>query len=186
MSESVAHHCPRVPNNQKNDPGGKQPAVGPIPTRESHSAESTEGIHGRLGPLFYWLHSRSLFSQLRHQDKFVDDTSEKDSMPPKFEVQDILRTLEQTRLENMLAVWDDGRMIVEEGHIALKDDMKFATRKYRAPYGLDQLEMMQEEKELNAACVLYVALMDHKKQDPAAPSPLSVQPSRQEKRSRGE
>ena len=61
------------------------------------------------------------------------------SMPPKFEVRDNLRTLYQTDLENMLPVWDDGRMIMEEGHIALKDEMKFATRKYRAPYGLEQL-----------------------------------------------
>ena len=72
-------------------------------------------------------------------------------LPPKFEVRDILRTLEQTRLENRLPVWDDGRLIVEEGHIALKEEMKFVTRKYRAPYGLEQLEMKQEEKELNAA-----------------------------------
>ena len=55
------------------------------------------------------------------------------SMPPKFEVRDVLRTLERAGLENMLPVWDDGRMIVEEGHIALKDEMKFATRRYRAP-----------------------------------------------------
>ena len=73
------------------------------------------------------------------------------SMPPKFEVRDILRTLEHARLENMLPVLDDGRMIVEEGHIALKDEMKIATRKYRAPYGLEQLEMKQEEEELDAA-----------------------------------
>ena len=46
------------------------------------------------------------------------------SMPPKFEVRDILRTLDQANLQNMLPVWDDGRMIVEEGHIALKDEMK--------------------------------------------------------------
>ena len=70
------------------------------------------------------------------------------SLPPKFEVRDILRTLDQARLEHMLPVCDDGKMIVEEGHIALKDEMKFATRKYRAPYGLEQLEMKQEEKEL--------------------------------------
>ena len=50
------------------------------------------------------------------------------SMPPKFEVHDILRTLEQARLENMLPVWDDGRMIVEEGYVALKDEMKFVPR----------------------------------------------------------
>ena len=60
-------------------------------------------------------------------------------MPPKFEVRDILRTLDQAELENMLPVWDNGRVIVEEGHIALKDEMRFATRKYRAPYGLEQV-----------------------------------------------
>ena len=95
-------------------------------------------------------------------------------MPPKFEVRDILRTLDQANLENMLPVWDDGRMIVEEGHIALKDERKLPTRKYRAPYGLEQVEMKQEEKELDAAGLLYVALTEYKKQDPAAPSPLSV------------
>ena len=96
------------------------------------------------------------------------------SISPKFEVRDILRTLDQADLENMLPVWDDGRMIVEEGHIALKDEMKFATRKYRVPYGLEQLEMKQEEKELDAAGSLYVALTEYKKQDPATHSPLSV------------
>ena len=33
-------------------------------------------------------------------------------------------------LESGLPIWNDGRMIVEEGHIALKDEMKFATKKY--------------------------------------------------------
>ena len=73
------------------------------------------------------------------------------SMPPKFEVRDILRTLGQANLDNMLPVWDDGRMIVREGHIALKDEMKFATRKYRAPYGLERVEMKHEEKEFDVA-----------------------------------
>ena len=95
-------------------------------------------------------------------------------MPPKFEVRDILRTLEQADLEKMLPVWDDERMIVEEGHIALKDEMKFATMKYRAPFELEQLEIKQEEKELEAAGPLYLALTDYKKQTPTTPSPLSV------------
>ena len=95
-------------------------------------------------------------------------------MPPKFGVRDILRKIDQADLENMLPVWDDGRMIVEEGHIALKDEMKIATRKYRAPYGLEQLEMKQEEKEKDAAGPLYVDLSENKKPDPATPSPLSV------------
>ena len=95
-------------------------------------------------------------------------------MPPKFEVREILRTPDRAGLENMLPVWEDGRMIVEEGHIALKDEMKFATRKYRAPYGLEQVEMRQEGKELDAAGPLYVALTEYRKPDPTTPSPLSV------------
>ena len=91
------------------------------------------------------------------------------SLPPKFEIREVLRKLERAGLENMLPVWDDGRMIVEEGHIALKDEMKFATRRYRAPYGLEQVEMRQD-----AAGPLYVALTEYKKPDPATPSPLSV------------
>ena len=65
-------------------------------------------------------------------------------------------------------------MIVEKEHIALKDEMRFATRKYRMPYGLEQLEMKQEEKKLDAAGPLYVAITEYKKLDPATPSPLSV------------
>ena len=33
------------------------------------------------------------------------------SLPPKFEVRDNLRTLDQARLEHMLPVWNDRRMI---------------------------------------------------------------------------
>ena len=96
-------------------------------------------------------------------------------MPPKFEVREALRILERAGLENKLPVWDDGRMIVEEGHIALKgDEMMFATRRYRAPYGLEQVEMRQEGKELDAAGPLCVALTEYKKTGPATPSPLSV------------
>ena len=68
------------------------------------------------------------------------------SMPSKFEVRDVLRTLEEAGLENRLPIYDDGRMFVEEGHMALKEDMMFATRKYRAPYGLEDLELRQEGK----------------------------------------
>ena len=94
------------------------------------------------------------------------------SMPPNFEVREVLRTLARAGLENMLPVWDDGRMIVEDGHIALKAEMKFATRRYRAPYGLEQVEMRQEGKELDAAGPLYVALTEYKKPGPTTLSPL--------------
>ena len=96
------------------------------------------------------------------------------SMPPKFEVQDILRTLEEAELENKMPIWDDGKMIVEEGHIALKDEMKFATRNYRTPFGLEELELRQEGKKFDAAGPLCLALTEYKKLDPATPSPLSV------------
>ena len=97
------------------------------------------------------------------------------SMPPKFEVRDALRVLERASLENQLPAWDDGRMIVNEGHIALKaDEMLFATMRYRAPYGLEQVERNQEGKKLDAAGPLYVALTEHKGTNPTTPSPLSV------------
>ena len=96
------------------------------------------------------------------------------SMSPKFEVRDVLRTLEEAGLENKLPIYDDGRMIVEEGHMALEEDMKFATRKYRRPYGLEELELRQQGKRLDAAGPLYVSLTEYKKADPTTPSPLSM------------
>ena len=95
-------------------------------------------------------------------------------MPPKFEVRDVLRTLEEAGLENKLPIYDDGRMILEEGHMALKDDMMFATRQYRAPYGLEELELRQEGKRLDAAGPLYVSLTEKKTANPTTPSPLPV------------
>ena len=96
------------------------------------------------------------------------------SMPPKFEVRDALITLEEAGLENKQPIYDDGRMIVEEGQMAVKDEMMFATRKYRAPYGLEELELRQEGKRLNAAGPLYVSLTEYKTADPTTPSTLSV------------
>ena len=52
--------------------------------------------------------------------------------------------------------------------------MKFATRKYRAPFGLEQVEMGQYGNEPDTAGSLYVSLTEYKKSDPATPSPLSV------------
>ena len=95
-------------------------------------------------------------------------------MPPKFEVRDVLRTLAEAGLENKLPLYNDGRMIVEEGQTALKDDMKFALRNQLTLYGLEELELRQEGKRLDAAGPLYVSLTEYKKMDPTTPSPLSV------------
>ena len=96
------------------------------------------------------------------------------SMPPKYEVREVLRTLEKTGLESKLPIYEDGRMIVEEGHLALTDELKFSTRKYRVPYGLQEVELQQEGRKLDAAGVLYVPLTEYKSADPTTPSPLSV------------
>ena len=58
--------------------------------------------------------------------------------------------------------------------MALNDDMMFATRKYRAPYGLEESELRQKGKKLNAAGPLYVSLTEYKTADPTTPSPLFV------------
>ena len=52
--------------------------------------------------------------------------------------------------------------------------MRFATRIYRAPYGFKELELKQEEKKLDVAGTLYVALTEYKKLDPATTSSLSM------------
>ena len=48
------------------------------------------------------------------------------SMPPNYEIRQVLKTLEKAGFESKLPIYDDGRMIVEEGHLALKDDMNSA------------------------------------------------------------
>ena len=55
-------------------------------------------------------------------------------------------------------------MIVEEGHIALNGGAD----------GMEELELRQKGKKLDAAGPLYVALTEYKKLDLATPSPLSV------------
>ena len=45
------------------------------------------------------------------------------SMPHKYEVRDVLKTLEKAGLESRTPAWDKERVIMQEGHKALKDDM---------------------------------------------------------------
>ena len=148
------------------DPGNEQFPGVPIPIRESSGGR----LHcsGYTAAVYFHTCDIKINSWTTQAKKM------RGSLRPKFEIREVLRKLERAGLENMLPVWDDGRMIVEEGHIALKDEMKFATRRYRAPYGLEQVEMRQEGKDLDAAGPLYAALTEYKKPDPATPSPLSV------------
>ena len=122
-------------------------------TVEKQQVEFTDG----WDPLFigYTAISRLFPCDIKINSWTTQAKKMRDSMPPKFEVRENLRTLDRASLESGSPIWDDGRMIVEERHIALKDEMKFAKRKYRAPYGLERVELRQEGKELDAAGSLY-------------------------------
>ena len=96
------------------------------------------------------------------------------SMPSKYEVWKVRKTHEKAEFESKLPISDDGRMIVEESHLALKDDMKFSTRKHLAPHGLQEAKLQQQGRKLDAAGVFYVLRTENKVADQRTPSPLSV------------
>ena len=70
-------------------------------------------------------------------------------------------------------MYDDGRIIVEEGHVALKAESRCSTLRHLAPYGLKDIELHEKHK-LDAAGTLYVPLTEYRQPDPATPSPLSI------------
>ena len=58
------------------------------------------------------------------------------TMPPNSEVWELNKVLEKAG-----PIYDSGRMIVEEGHLALEDENKFSTRRHLTPYGLEEVEL---------------------------------------------
>ena len=96
------------------------------------------------------------------------------SMPLKYEVHEVNEVLERAGFENTEPIYDSRRMIVEEGHLALKYEMEFSTRRDLALYGLEEVELQHDRRKLDTAVVLYVSLTEYKAMDPATPSPLSV------------
>ena len=96
------------------------------------------------------------------------------SMPHKYEIREVIKVLEKTGLESKIPMYDSGRMIMEEGHLALQDEMKGSTGKHLAPYGQEEVEFQHEGRKLDAAGTLYVSLAEYKAGNPATPSPLSV------------
>ena len=95
-------------------------------------------------------------------------------MPLKYEVRERNKVLERAGFENKELNYESERMIVEEGHLALKDEMKFSTRRHIAPYGLEEVQLQHDGQKLDAAGALYVSLTEYKAMDPETPSPLSV------------
>ena len=175
--EILSAIMPEFPVVRRMTLGMNSPLVGPSIFAKMTMEEMQKDFTDGWDPLFigytaavYFHTSEAKINSWTKQAKKM-----RGSLPPGYEVRKVLRALEKEGLENMLPVWDDGRIVVKEGNIALADDMKFATRKYKAPYGLEQVEMRQEGRELDAAGQLYVALTEYKRLDPATPSPLSVE-----------
>ena len=88
-------------------------------------------------------------------------------MPPRCDVREVKRVLERAGFENEDPVYDDGRIIEEEGNLALKDDLNSSTRKHLAPYGLEEIEFQNDGQNLNAAGALYVPVRVNKLAEPA-------------------
>ena len=95
------------------------------------------------------------------------------SMPPKYEVQEVNKLLEKAGFESKEPIYDSGRTIIKEYPLALKDEMKFSTRRHLAPYGTEEVESQHDGWKLDAAGALYVSLTEYEAVDPATPSPLS-------------
>ena len=73
----------------------------------------------------------------------MDYSSQEDagSMPPMYEVREVTKVPEKAGLESKMPIYDSRRKIIEEGHLALQDEMKCSTRKHLAPYELDEVEL---------------------------------------------
>ena len=82
--------------------------------------------------------------------------------------------LKRAGFENKDPLYDDDRTIVEEGHLALKAQLRCSTRRHLAPYGLEEIEVQHEEPRLDAAGALYVTLTEYDQSDPVMPSNLSI------------
>ena len=54
---------------------------------------------------------------------------------------------------------------MEDGHLALKDEMKFSTRGHLAPYGLDAMDLQHNGRKLDAVGALCVSLVEYKARD---------------------
>ena len=132
---------PEFPTVGRMTLGTNSPLVVPSLFARAAAEEQQKGFTNGWDPLFIGYTAAVYFhtSERKINSWTTQAKKMRGSMPPKLEVREVSRMLEQAGLENKLPVWDDGRMIVEEGHIALKDEMKFATRRYRAPYGLEQV-----------------------------------------------
>ena len=106
---------PEFPTVRRMTLGMKSPLVVPSlfarATVEKQQVEFTDG----WDPLFIGYTAAVYFHtcDIKINSWTTQAKKMRGSMPPKFEVREILRTLDRASLENGSPIWDDGRMIVE-------------------------------------------------------------------------
>ena len=61
------------------------------------------------------------------------------------------KILEMAGFENKEPIYDSGSMIMEEGHVARKDEMLLSTKRHLAPYGLEEVELRHDGRKLDVA-----------------------------------
>ena len=93
-------------------------------------------------------------------------------MPPRCDVREFNSALEKVGFENKDPVNNDGRVIVEKGHLG--SEWRRSTRKHLVPYGLEEVELQNEGHKLDLAGTLYVPLTQYKRPNPITQSPLSI------------
>ena len=67
------------------------------------------------------------------------------SMPRRCDVPEVNKVLERAGFENQNPIYDECRLIVEEGYLGLMTESTCSTRKHLAPpYGLEEVELYQK------------------------------------------
>ena len=69
-------------------------------------------------------------------------------------MREVNSVLEKAGFENKDSVYDDGLVVVEEGHLGLWAESICSTRKHLAPYGLQEAEIQHDGHKLDAAGAL--------------------------------
>ena len=84
------------------------------------------------------------------------------SMQTKCDVCEAIRVLEKAGFENKDPIYDDGRVIVEEGLLSLKSASRCSPRTDVAPYGLKEVKLQYEGHRFVAANNHYVSVTKEK------------------------
>ena len=148
---------PEFPTVRRMTLGMNSPMVVPsIHAREDVEQQQKMFMHS-WDPLFIGYSAAVYFhtSEIKINPWSTQAKKMRGSMPLKYEVREVIKELERAGLESKIpTIYDSWRMIMEEGHLALQDEMKCSTRKHLAPYGLEEVELQQEGPKLFAAGTL--------------------------------